>query len=295
MEVVVTVPPLRGLVEPLLPEGGSVTVLMKPGRSEHGYELSPEDVVRVAKADVFVYVGVGLEARVEGVLEKRGRVGAVSFEEAVGPEKVKAVLTGECTHEDHEGHHHHAADSTGDPHLWLDPVLAKDLVGAVAQRIEDAMKADKRWSEADVLALAARRDALLAKIDEVDGEYRGRLQGLQGRAIITHHDAFARLAQRYGLRVAAVVRVGGSGESSPGDIAKVVDAVKTGGARAIFREPQSDAAGVERLAERVGVRCLVLDPLGEGDWFGMMQKNLDALCEGLRDEREVTEQKDEKK
>ncbi len=51
LDVVVTVPPLKGLVQPLLPEGSSVTVLMKPGRSEHGYELSPDDIVRVKQTD----------------------------------------------------------------------------------------------------------------------------------------------------------------------------------------------------------------------------------------------------
>src|SRR5882757_8715144 len=69
LRAVVTIPPLKGLIEPLLPPGTTVTVLMQPGRSEHGYEFTPADMAAMARADVFVYVGLGLEGRIEATLE----------------------------------------------------------------------------------------------------------------------------------------------------------------------------------------------------------------------------------
>src|SRR5262245_42232134 len=71
LKVVVTVAPLKGLVEPLLPEGSSVTVLMRPGKSEHGYEFTPADLAAVAKADLVVFVGLGIDTKVESALRKQ--------------------------------------------------------------------------------------------------------------------------------------------------------------------------------------------------------------------------------
>lgn len=287
LDVVVTVPPLKGLVEPLLPAGSHVSVLMKPGRSEHGYELTPEDLVRVARADVFVYVGLHLEARVERVLEKRGGPAdrpSICFAEVVGEQGAHAVDAHD--HEEQPGaEDHHDHEHTPDPHLWLDPQLVKQLVPAIADRLARTLKAKGNWSEEDARALDARKDALIARVEGVDKAYRERLEHVRSRSIITHHDAFSRTARRYNLQVAAVIRVGTSGESSPGDLAKVLSAARESGARAIFREPQFDAKAAERLAKQAGVRLLVLDPLGDGDWVGMMEHNLDALCEGLGEEK----------
>ena len=286
MDVVVTVPPLKGLIEPLLPPGSRVTTLMKPGRSEHGYEMTADDVVRVAKADIFVYVGAGLEAHAEKVLDKRrarqgtARSGVVCFAEVVGDAKVREVQGHECT-DDHHDHDHTHDGAAGDPHLWLDPVLVKDLVPVLATQVESALKAKGAWNTDENALLATRTQKLLTEVDAIDALYRERLKDVTTKSIITHHDAFSRTARRYGLHVAAVVRVGASGESSPGDLAKVIQAAKDSGAHAIFREPQYDAKAVERLAARAGLKVLVLDPLGDGDWFKMMRSNCDALVDGL--------------
>src|SRR5690349_13389373 len=86
LKVVVTVAPLKGLVEPLLPEGSKVTVLMEPGKSEHGYEFTPADMAAVARADLVVYVGLGIDAKVEAAVKKRdmGSGQSVCFADAAG-------------------------------------------------------------------------------------------------------------------------------------------------------------------------------------------------------------------
>jgi len=98
---------------------------------------------------------------------------------------------------------------------------------------------------------------------------------------VTHHAAFARVADRYGLEVSAVLRPIETIEPSPADIAGAKRAIDESGVGAIFIEPQFGGGEAERLAESAGVELVVLDPLGGGDWFTLMSKNLDALIEGL--------------
>lgn len=98
---------------------------------------------------------------------------------------------------------------------------------------------------------------------------------------MTHHNAFGRLAARYGLRVEAVLKQGETGEPTPATIAKVTGLARAGTISAVFVEPQSNPALAKRIAAETGVKVLTLDPLGKGEWAAMMRNNLDALVEGL--------------
>src|SRR5947209_8212964 len=71
LRAVVTIAPLGGLVRPLLPAGAELTVLMPPGRSEHGYEFSPADMALAGSCDLLVYVGLNLEPRLRAAVQGR--------------------------------------------------------------------------------------------------------------------------------------------------------------------------------------------------------------------------------
>ncbi len=276
LRVVVTIPPLRGIVEPLLPDASTVRVLMPPGRSEHGYEFTPRDLAEVARADLVVFVGLGLEPRVEQAVRRDPRPTRedISFADAVG------IMA-----DDHSLHHHgpdgECVQGATDPHLWLDPALVAKLVPEVASRIRASL--DRRGVLTPALRddLAQRERSLLARIQAVDDSWRIRLAPFQGRAIVTHHNAFPRPAERYGLRVAAVIRGFENAEPTPGKLAEVVEAIRRERVRAIFAEPQYSRATADRIARAAGVRVARLDPLGDGDWFAMMGANLDTLTANL--------------
>lgn len=278
LRVVVTVAPLKGIVESLLPPGSSVTVLMPPGRSEHGYEFTPKDLAAVGTADLVVYVGLNLETRLDEALAKHPREGrrAVGFAASVG-----------ITADPHEGHDHdgHVHDETCehgvDPHVWLDPVLVGQFIPKVADAVHVA-GAQRGLDEAALKEITKREGELRARVDAVDARWRKELAPFKGRAIVTHHNAFPRPAERYGLRVAAVIRGVENAEPTPAKIAEVVDAIKREQAAAIFVEPQYDASAAARIAKAAGVKVAKLDPIGNGDWFAMMEANLKSLTENLR-------------
>jgi len=279
LRVVVTVAPLSGLVRPLLPADAVVTTLIPPGRSEHGYELSPKDMADLAAADVVVYVGLGLDPQVESLLKKKQvptrRV--VSFSQVAGIDD--PLADGHHDHDDHEGHDHGSLD----PHLWLDPELAAKLVPAVAAAAQAALMADGAAAADAVQKVRTSRDALLADIKALDAELRAKLAPLAGMSIVTHHAAWERFAGRYGLKVAAVIRTINDSEPSIGQMSDAVQAIKAQGVRAVFVEPQFNAAAAERVAKEAGVKLGTLDPLGDGDWFKLMRDNADALVRFLGD------------
>lgn len=278
VKAVVSIPPLKGLVAPLLPEGSEVVVLCPPGRSEHGFELTPGMVAALGEADLVVLVGMGLEPQVERAVG----AGAPS---APGRRVVRFAAAVGIHSESHEGHTHapgEAHDHGGaDPHLWLDPVLAGKLAAALSDELLDMFRERGGLTAQQTAEFKMRRSSLFKKVQAVEAEYAVALEPYKGASIVTHHNAFGRLASRFGLVVAATIRATESGEPTPGSIAEVVRLVKERKIGAIFDEPQSDPAIVRRIAQTAGVRALTLDPLGDGDWAGLMRTNLQALVDGL--------------
>jgi ABC-type Zn uptake system ZnuABC Zn-binding protein ZnuA len=270
LRVVATIPPLAGLVRPLIPDGAAVRTLIPQNRSEHGYELTARDVEALAKADVVVYVGLGLDPQVQSFLAKHpsSHRREVCFADAVGVKQTPEAPG----HEDHDddGHHHGGTD----PHLWLDPDLCLKLVPALQSAIAASPGSDA--------GLGARAAALGDQIRAFDAEAKARLAPLAGRAIVTHHSAWGRLAGHYGLTVAAVIKPIETAEETSGAVDAVIAAIRTQHIAAIFIEPQFSPRAADRIGEQTGVAIGVLDPLGDGDWFRMMRNNIDALVTGLQ-------------
>ncbi|MBX3317171.1 MAG: zinc ABC transporter substrate-binding protein [Phycisphaeraceae bacterium] len=293
MRVVVTLAPLEGLVRPLLPENATVRVLIPPGRSEHGYEPTVQDILALEQADVVVLVGMGLESSVDAALRKRprpyrheARLGVIlGLEDAHGGHGHDHHAHDAHAHDDHADHDHDHHDHSEhahaiDPHVWLDPILVKQFLPEIARLVRVSVS-ESNLGDAEAIAPALA--SLLSRVDEVDGTYRRDLSPIAGRAIVTHHAAFGRLAERYGLRVVEVIRPVEGAEPTPANLAQVTDAISREGVRAIFVEPQFDARGAVLIAQRAGVRLGTLDPLGTGDWFAMMEANLRSLVSNLSD------------
>lgn len=266
IRVVVSIPPLAGLVGVLVPEGSEVLVLVEAGQSPHGYEPRPSDIAAIGRADLVVLVGMGMEFSLPASVREGPKV--LEMAEALG-------LESEDSHE-HAGHDHAHCSGDADPHLWLDPVLVAEFVPMLAERVRGAAQA--AGMDASALAVVDEREAtLLVRVRAIDTEYHERLKPFADTAIITQHTAWSRLAARYGLVIAEVIQVVEEAEPSPGHVAEVVTQAGTQRVRAVFTEVQLDARLTERVAAQLGVPVGRLDPLGQGDWEGMMRANLDEL------------------
>jgi zinc transport system substrate-binding protein len=161
-----------------------------------------------------------------------------------------------------------------DPHVWLDPARYSLLVG----RIADALH---------------RQDAakpLLARLQALDREYRRGLRSCARHDIVTSHEAFAYLGERYGLRQVAITGLSPEAEPTPQRLRHVVDVVRSTGATTVFFETLVSPRLAETAARETGAKTAVLDPI-EGlttaeqkhgdDYFSVMHFNLRALRAAL--------------
>jgi zinc transport system substrate-binding protein len=162
----------------------------------------------------------------------------------------------------------------GDPHVWLDPVRFAE----VAERIGVELGS----------VGSARR--LASQLGALDGEFRKGLADCERREVVTAHDAFAYLGERYDLELIPIAGVSPEAEPSARDLERVADLVRVRSATTVFVEPLLSPEVGETVARETGAETAVLDPLeglteealdrGE-DYFSVMRANLAALREGL--------------
>lgn len=277
--VIVSVAPLRGLVEPMLIDAGwakpgDVKTLIPPGVSEHGYEIPPSTLATLSRADIVLLVGIGLEPQVEKFLKDRPRP---QRRVLIAGDELGMKADAEHEHHDHDGdgecdHEHGAAD----PHVWLDPLLAEKLVPAIAF----ALIAHAGEDAAAVQSIRLAEAAMLSRVRAVHDDYRTTLAKAKTRTLVVGHDAWGHLASRYDLKTVAIKGLTAT-EPTPSSLAAATTAIREQGARAVFVEPQLNQRAGRRIARSTGVPVLVIDPLGDGDWVKLMQSNLAQLAKGL--------------
>ena len=316
LRVVVSIPPLAGLVRPVVEATGpgtTIETLIPPGVSEHGYEPTPAQVAALARADLVVLVGLGLESGIERAARQRAGGGPIMFADVVG------VAQGDATKQaagreaadhrgDDQGHHDHAdgdRDHGGnDPHLWLDPSLALKLVS----HLHDCMRAyviqvqaprdltpeqrrarilasmepriDSRTLSVQERAVSAAFEPIVLDLLALDAEYVAALAPHKGKAVVVAHDAWGHLGRRYGIEFVPIAGLN-AGEPTPDALARAAEVVKRRGLTSIYVEPQSSPAAAQAIANATGATIRTLDPLGSGDYFAMMRANLAALVAGF--------------
>jgi zinc transport system substrate-binding protein len=168
-----------------------------------------------------------------------------------------------------------------DPHVWLDPVLMKQIVGEV----RDGFVAADPQGRAQYDAGANRTEEQLTQIDN---GYRAALTNCRFSTFVTTHEAFGYLAQQYGLHQLGIEGLTPESEPSAASIQAAVDAIKAGtAAPAVFYEATDEGRRVgESVAADAGVEALPLGTLESapttGDYVSIMNQNLASLEKGLQ-------------
>ncbi len=294
ISIVVSIPPLKGIAVELA-KGINVNVqtLIPVGVSEHGYEIPASKFRAIAKADIIIYVGLGLEPGLAKYLKDhpadiRTPREQVEFA-ALIPEPAADSKAPALEHNHDEPGHIHGPDCdhdhhTADPHLWLDPANMKLLVPAVRAALERVLKKQGEYSADAKKSLDEAETSLMARIGEIDTAYSTTLAKATSRTIVVAHNAYSLLARRYNLETIAIAGLHAS-EPTTSDVKRAIETITSKKASVVYVEPQLSRNAAQRVAKATGSKVLVLDPVGGEDWFAMMNKNLDALAAGLGIER----------
>ena len=273
LQVAVSVPPQAYLLERI---GGSrvqVEVMIPPGASHTTYSPSPRQMVALSQARLYVLVGhpaflfetehiAPFLAAHPGIRTVDMSAGMeLILEDVEGEGHVERGLFGEEEH----GH------AGGDPHVWVAPSTVRVASGNVARalaEIDPGHAAEYRSNLA----------SLLADIDGLDREIRAMLAGAEARSFMVYHPAWGYFAREYGLTQVAIEA--GGREPSAARVIELVELARRERVHAIFVQRGFAWKSARVLADEIGGKVVVVDPMGE-DWLAEMRTAARAFKEAL--------------
>jgi zinc transport system substrate-binding protein len=230
--------------------GGRIEVqnLTPPGVEPHDLEISPEDVRALRSADLVLLLGRGFQPQLERAAGHGKHVVRLLDTPGLG------------------------RFPNGDPHVWLDPLRYSRIVGRIAK----------------LLGRPRAAAAFTRRLRALDEEFREGLADCRRREIVTSHEAFAYLADRYRLRQIAITGLSPEAEPTPRALERVVRLVRRTGATTIFFETLVSPRIAETVARETGATTAKLDPVEglasddtQADYFTIMRDDLTALRKGL--------------
>ncbi len=269
-KVVATFLPMYLFTKAVVGSTREVEILVPPNAEVHGYQASPNNVRSLTQAQVLVKNGLGIEEFLARLITNAGNTQLKQIDASQG---ITAIETEHDSHtHDHDDHDH----MEGNPHVWLDPVLAQQQVANIRDGL---MEVDATHAP----TYKANAAVYIQQLQQLDKVFKNRLAAAKGCKIIAFHDAYPYLAKRYGIEQMAVVELP-EDSLSPQDIQRVIKAVQQSPVKALLSEPGMDQGRIQQIANDVGIPVKVLDPIETGSldpqyYFTAMEKNLKTLVE----------------
>lgn len=257
--------PLQFLTSQLVGDEVNVFNLTPAGIEPHDFEPSPRDLAQIERSKLLIINGGSLEAWLS---------------EYQVPPNTKLVNVGESLMNlkfEDEG------EVVSDPHIWLSPVLAKEISKVIATSLKVA--------DPDNSANFERRLQILeGKLDELNAKFKNGLASCKTREFITSHAAFGYLANTYKLTQIPISGISPDEEPSLKKLSEISNMAKQKGIKYIFFESLVSPKFAETIATEIGAQTLTLDPI-EGisvddmkagkNYFTIMEENLKNLRTAL--------------
>jgi ABC-type Zn uptake system ZnuABC Zn-binding protein ZnuA len=232
-----------------------VHVLLPVGADPHGFQPTPQDITRVAQADVIFVNGLGLEQFLQRMLESAGGdVRTVAVSEGVVPRELgmghAEPATGEHDEPGAAGDKGHEGE---DPHVWTDPNNVRVWVANVAAALAELDPAHAQAYQANAQSFDRELQALDSWIAQQVAEIPEA-----NREMVVDHDVFGYFAERYGLAAVGTIVPGFStvAEPSAQELAALEDAMRKLDARAVFVGTSVNPSLARRVAGDTGTELV---------------------------------------
>lgn len=266
-QVIATTSFLTDITQNIAGNAVTVTSLLPVGTDPHLYEPVPEDVKKLADAEVIIKNGLHLEGWLDKVITNSGTK-ALICDASFG---VDAISAGNFA-------------NSYDPHAWMSVVNGKRYAHNIEQTLASKFPQFKQTFEQNLAIY-------LKKLDELDLYIQNKIYQIpeNQRILITSHDAFRYYGRRYGVKVESILGTSTDAEVRLEDINRLIKTIESSGVPAIFMESTINPKLMNQIAADHGVKIggkLYADSLGPKDsgaetYLDMLKQNTDVLVEAL--------------
>jgi len=246
-----------------------VESLLPIGADPHSYQPTPQDVAKIEQSKLLIINGAEYEHFLESLLENAG-----------GERNIIEASSGLRLRTDAE------SEQGVDPHLWLDP-------NNVIIYVENIREGLTHFDPDGAAIYQSNADAYVAKLEALDAWIDEQVSQIppERRLLVTNHEALGYFAERYGFTVigAVVPSVSSDASTSAGQMAELIEQIKSSGTPAIFLDEVENPALAEQIADETGVKVVAdlhLESLTDGPpaatYIDMMKHNVTQIMNALR-------------
>lgn len=285
LNVVATTSIVADVVRNVGGEYVEVIILLPVGTDSHSFQPTPQDVAKVAQADVVFANGAGLEEFLEPMLENaEGKADVVEVSDGIelveAPDLHANEQDGE--HTDEEDHAH----AGGDPHTWFDPYNVIVWTKNIEQKLSTL---DPEHAQ----VYADNAQAYQRQLEELDGWIREQVAQIPAanRRLVTDHNEFTYFVVRYGFEQVGTVIPSYSTLAQPSaqDLARLEDTVRELDVKAIFVGETVNPNLAQRVAQDTGTQLVYLytaslsGPEGPAaSYLDFMRYDVSAIVQALK-------------
>lgn len=258
-------------------DAAEVKMLLKPGAEAHDFEPTPEDIIDIKNADLFVYIGGESEEWVEKILESNN----------ISPDKtLKLMDEVDLIEEEEEGDEHGEEEMEYDEHIWTSPKNAIMIV----QRITDKLVEINPQKVDEYTNNANKYVERLSKIDEKFQEIVSNAS--KNELIFGDRFPFLYFVREYRLKYTAAFP--GCSEQTEADaatIARLIDRAKATNTKVILKIELTSDKIAKTIAEATGANVMEFSAahnVSKADfekgvtYADLMEQNTKVLEEALK-------------
>lgn len=279
--VITSLFPQYDFVRQIAQDKVNVVLLLPPGVEPHSFDATPQTIVTIGNADLFIYTNAMMEPWIEKVIENVKSDKLVIVESSLGIEYIEHGHEEEEEDEEHE-------DEELDPHVWLDPVNAKIM----AQNILDALIS---IDPENAGFYQTNANTLFLQLDQLKEEYDEVFKDPAHKTIIYGgHFAFGYLANRYGLEILSpYTGFSPNAEPTPQAIIELITRMTEANIKTIYYQELIDPKTARVIAEQTGAKMVLLhgahnvtkeEMQAGATYVSIMRDNAAKLREGFKNE-----------
>ncbi len=255
IKIETTIPYLNDLVSKASCNSKSFQVgsIISVGNDPHTFHMTPSNRLAIAKADVIVSIGSGLEPWISKIKNTKNQIW-INVTEGMTLKKLSSNEMNNHSHEnsDENKHDHHSDNHThleNDPHIWQSPSLTKQALQKIAITLIKIRPEEEKNIE------SCTKD-YLKRIDDTVFELKKTIETIpiDKRVIATNHDALSYFANEFGFKIYSIV--GLSDESAPtaAQLKKVILEVKNENIPAVFLESTGNMRNIKTVSNETRVK-----------------------------------------
>lgn len=268
LKVVTTFTVIADMAQNVAGDAAEVVSITKPGAEIHGYEPTPQDLVRASDADLILWNGLNLELWFEQFIANLGNIPSVTVSQGIEP---LPIASG-------------SYEGKPNPHAWMGLDNALIYIANIADALAEADPTNAETYRANARAYS---DELRRTLEPL----RERVAQIPEaeRWLVTCEGAFSYLARDFGLKELYLWPMNADQVGTPQQVRAVIDGVRENSIPAVFCESTVNTAPARQVARETGARYggeLYVDSLSGPDgpvptYFDLLRVTATTLADGL--------------